>query len=129
MPMGSFIAMGRLCPWQILLAGQSEGIQRPLLLVIALHIQVAARAAAEIERVSGCGIGPLVVRADAGDAGRGRRIWRASMSSRMRRLWFSVHGLLDFQGFQDVLIPVLNDFGNCLRQCLGGAEIGSGRAA
>lgn len=29
------------------------------------------------------------------------------------------HGLLDFQGFQDVLIPVLNDFGNCLRQCLG----------
>ena len=26
------------------------------------------------------------------------------------------HGLLDFQGFQDVLIPVLNDFGNCLRQ-------------
>ncbi len=39
------------------------------------------------------------------------------------------HGLLDFQGFQDVLIPVLNDFGNCLRQCLGGAEIDQGRAA
>ena len=36
------------------------------------------------------------------------------------------HGLLDFQGFQDVLIPVLNDFGNCLRQCLGGAEIDQG---
>ncbi len=39
------------------------------------------------------------------------------------------HGLLDFQGFQDVLIPVPNDFGNCLRQCLGELRLIRGRAA
>lgn len=35
-------------------------------------------------------------------------------------------GLLDFQGFQGVRVPVLNNLGNRLRQRLGGAEVDQG---
>ena len=117
---------GGLVLGQVLLAGQRKGVQCPLLLVIALHVQVAARAAAEVERVSGRGVGPLVICADAGDAGGGKAHMARFHEFPDDAALGLRDGLLDFQGFQGVRVPVLNNLGNRLRQRLGGAEVDQG---